>query len=71
MDDYVKQRYYPGQLEAGRARRPGIEIHATFAYADALREPLQRRDAIAYEPLRELSVCGQLAWYRHPAGKLG
>jgi len=42
-------------------------MHATPEYAEALREPLRGRDAIAYEPLRGLTVGRQLAWYQHPS----
>jgi len=47
-----------------------IEIHATPRYAEALREPLRRPDAIGYERLRGLSVGPQFAWYGYPAGEL-
>lgn len=59
------------ELELGALAGRVIEIHATPGYAEALREPLHRRGAIVDEPLRGLTVGRQLAWYRHPAGKIG
>lgn len=41
-----------------------VEAHVRDDYADGLRAALVRRGRRLEQPLRGLSVCGQLSWYR-------
>ena len=51
--------------ELGSLTGAMVEVHASEAYAAAIRQPLQRAGAALHEPLRGLAQGERLSWYLH------
>lgn len=51
------------ELELGRLAGRAVEVHAGSAYAEAVRDPLERAGATVITPLAWLRQGEQLAWY--------